>query len=296
MNIGISGASGLIGRSFCRLMRNGGHQLRIFGRTAVEGLPVSSWDLFQGPPDLRALEGLDAFVHLAGTPIAEGRWTAQRKRLIRESRITGTRNLVEGLLKLSNPPKVLVSASAVGFYGDRGDEVLAEESSPGNGFLPEVCVAWEAEAFRAGNAGIRVVTLRTGIVLATDGGALAKMLPPFRIGAGGRLGSGSQFMPWIHLDDETSLLGWAVENPNIVGPMNAVAPNPVTNREFVRELSRALKRPAWIPVPSAALRIALGEMADLLLEGQRVVPRKAVEAGFSFRFPRLREAISALLG
>lgn len=297
MRIGVSGANGLIGKALVHRLAAGGHEVVVFGRRAVESLPLVSWDVLSPISDPRSLDGLDAFVHLAGTPIAEGRWTAERKELIRRTRVVGTAELVRAFTRTPRPPRVLVSASAVGFYGNRGNEILDEESPAGTGYLPEVCQQWEAEALRAREQGIRVVLLRTGVVLSLEGGALARMLTPFRLGLGGRLGDGSQYFPWIHLEDEVALVEFALDHQDASGPLNGTAPNPVTNREFTKALASELGRPAWFPVPAPALRIALGEMAEqLLLEGQRVIPRQAQELGFGFRFPDLKSALRDLLG
>jgi uncharacterized protein (TIGR01777 family) len=245
-------------------------------------------------PPAESLREADVIIHLAGEPVAQ-RWTAEAKRRIRESRVVGTRNLVEALAALPRRPEALICASAIGYYGSRGDEILTESSAPGSGFLPEVCVAWEKEAQAAEALGIRVVRVRTGLVLAADGGALQRMLPPFRMGVGGRLGSGRQWMSWIHLEDLTGLFQFAVES-QVRGPLNAVAPHAVTNSDFTRELARALRRPAVFPVPEFALRLLFGEMADVLLASQRVAPAAAEAAGFRFRFPQLAPALEGLLG
>jgi hypothetical protein len=275
MNIGISGASGFIGRQLMRSLAQAGHSLDALSRHAS---PAES----------------DVVIHLAGEPVAQ-RWTAKAKQRIRESRVVGTRNLVEALAKLPRRPEALICASAIGYYGSRGDEILTESSAPGSGFLPGVCVAWEREAQAAEALGIRVVRVRTGLVLAADGGALQRMLPPFRMGVGGRLGSGRQWTSWIHLEDLTALFQFAVES-QVRGPLNAVAPHAVTNSDFTRELARALRRPAMFPVPEFALRLLFGEMADVLLASQRVTPAVAEAAGFRFRFPQLAPALEGLLG
>jgi len=230
---------------------------------------------------------------LAGENVAQ-RWTAESKQRILESRVTGTRNLVRALAKLPRKPGALVCASAIGYYGSRGDETLAESSPPGAGFLPEVCAAWEGEAQAAEAFGMRVVRIRIGIALDPRGGALKRMLPPFRMGAGGKLGDGRQWMSWIHLDDLAELFRFAVENP-ISGPLNGVAPSPLRNADFTRELARALGRPALFPVPRFALRALFGEMSGVLLSSQRVVPEAAEAAGFRFRFPELGPALADML-
>jgi uncharacterized protein (TIGR01777 family) len=277
MNISISGASGFIGRHLMKSLAQAGHSPRALSRHAP-------------PPE--SLREADAIIHLAGEPLAQ-RWTAAAKQRIRESRVAGTRNLVEALAKLPRRPDVLICASAIGYYGSRGDEVLTESSAPGSGFLPEVCVAWEREAQAAEAFGMRVVRVRTGVVLDARGGALVRMLPPFRMGVGGRLGSGRQWMSWIHLEDLAALFQFALES-QVRGPLNGVAPNPVTNSDFTRELARTLRRPAVFPVPGFALRLLFGEMADVLLASQRVVPGAAEAAGFRFRFPQLAPALESL--
>jgi len=233
--------------------------------------------------------------NLAGEPVAEGRWTAERKRRIRDSRVLGTRNLVAGLAGLESRPQVLVTASAVGYYGDRGDEALDETSSPGHGFLADVCVEWEREALAAERLGIRVVCVRTGIVLARGGGALARMLTPFRMGAGGKLGDGRQWMPWINLDDEVGILLHAMNDDRIHGAINAVGPRPVTNAAFTRALGHAVHRPAFLPMPKTALRLAFGEMSVILTASQRVLPKEAERTGYTFKHPELAGALAAVL-
>jgi len=274
MNIAITGASGFIGRHLMKSLAQAGHSVCALSRHAP---PAES----------------DVVIHLAGEPVAQ-RWTPAAKQRIRESRIAGTRDLVDALGRLPRRPEALICASAIGYYGSRGDEILTESSAPGNGFLPEVCKAWEKEAQAAESFGIRVVRVRTGLVLAAAGGALQRMLPPFRMGVGGRLGSGRQWMSWIHLEDLTAMFQFAVES-QVRGPLNGVAPHPVANSEFTRELAQALWRPAVFPVPEFALRLLFGEMADVLLASQRVVPAAAQAAGFRFRFPQLAQALAALL-
>jgi uncharacterized protein (TIGR01777 family) len=278
MTISISGASGFIGRHLMKSLAQAGHSLRALSRHA---------------PPAESLREADAIIHLAGEPVAQ-RWTAAAKQRILDSRVVGTRNLVEALAALPRRPEALICASAIGYYGSRGDEVLTESSAPGSGFLPEVCVAWEREALAAEAFGIRVVRVRTGVVLDANGGALVRMLPPFRMGLGGRLGSGRQWMSWIHLEDLAALFQFAVES-QVRGPLNAVAPNPVTNSDFTRELAHALRRPAVFPVPEFALKMLFGEMADVLLASQRVAPAAAEAAGFRFRFPQLAPALESLL-
>jgi hypothetical protein len=238
------------------------------------------------------LEGIDATVHLAGENIAARRWTPAQKAKIRESRVGGTRLLAETLAKLRKPPRTLVCASAIGFYGDRSDQRLNEDSPPGTGFLADTCREWEAAARPAVEQGIRVVHLRTGLVLASQGGALAKMLPPFRLGIAGIIGSGRQYMSWISLGDLVAVISYALSNETQRGPVNAVAPNPVTNYEFTKTLGRVLRRPTLFPMPAFAARLAFGEMADgLLLASTRVEPKRLLDCGFRFRFPELEAAL-----
>ena len=237
----------------------------------------------------------DAIVNLAGEPIAQ-RWTREAKRKIRESRIMGTRRLVQALAQLQKPPSVLVSASAIGYYGNRGDEILTEASGPASGFLAELCKDWEKEAEAAEPLGVRVVKVRIGVVLGTGGGALARMLPPFKMGVGGRLGSGKQWMSWIHIDDVAGLIRFALEQPAIRGPVNATAPHPVTNAEFTGILARALHRIAFMPVPAVALKTLFGEMSSVLLDSQRALPRAAESAGFQFQYATLASALEQICG
>jgi uncharacterized protein (TIGR01777 family) len=239
------------------------------------------------------LREADAVIHLAGEPVAQ-RWTAAAKQRIRESRVAGTRHLVQGLADLSHRPQTLICASAIGYYGSRGDEVLRETAPPGNDYLAQVCQAWENEAQAAMPLGMRVVRIRIGVVLDPRGGALQRMLPPFRLGVGGRLGDGKQWMSWIHLQDLAALFQFALDHP-VTGALNGVSPNPVINSEFTRELARAVHRPALLPTPSLALQALFGEMSQVLLASQRVVPAAAETAGFQFRFPQLAPALADLL-
>ncbi len=297
LTVAIAGAGGLVGSSFVPFLTTAGHAVRRLVRRPPRGPHEIHWDPAAGRLDGAALEGVDALVNLAGENIGAGRWTADRKRRIVDSRVDGTRLLAETLAALRDPPRVLVNASAVGFYGDRGEEELDEASRPGDGFLAELCRDWEAATEPAAAAGIRVVLLRTGIVLTPAGGALAKMLPPFRIGLGGRVGSGRQLMSWISIEDLVGVLHAALREPRLSGPVNAVAPEPVTNRAFTRTLARVLRRPAVFPVPAAVVGLAFGEMGrELLLAGARVVPRRLQEAGFSFLHPELEAALSFVLG
>jgi hypothetical protein len=246
--------------------------------------------------DLEALRGVDAVVHLAGESIAEGRWTAEKKRRIRESRVEGTRAIAAAMASLEPRPRVLVAASAIGYYGDRGATQLDEASRPGEGFLVEVCQAWEAATASAQEAGIRVVNGRLGVVLSRHGGALARMLTPFMLGAGGKIGGGKQYMSWITLDDAARAFAFALENDRLTGPANFVSPNPVSNAEFTKTLGRVLRRPTILPMPAMAARAAFGQMADeLLLASARVTPARLTEARFSFEYPQLEEALRHVL-
>ncbi|MCP3696888.1 MAG: TIGR01777 family protein [Planctomycetaceae bacterium] len=259
------------------------------------GIPAFSWNPNSETPPVEAFAGVDAVIHLAGESVGEGRWSARKKARILESRQAGTRHLVDSLEKLETKPSVLVSASAVGYYGDRADDLLDESAEPGEGFLAEVCKTWEAEASRARDLGIRVITVRIGIVLGSGGGALKKMLLPFKLGLGGRLGHGKQWMPWIHLQDLVSILALAAQHPSLDGPINATAPNPVTNRDFTRSLGKALHRPTIFPVPGPMLRLALGEFGGILLHSQRVIPTALEAIEHSFHFPELDPALENIL-
>jgi len=266
-------------------------------RGASIGRDEAAWDPVRGLAEPSRLDGTDAVVHLAGANIAAGRWTPTRKAEIRQSRVEGTRSLCDALARLAHPPRVLVSASAVGYYGDRGAETLTEDSPGGTGFLADVCRAWEAATDPASQAGIRVVNLRFGMILTPAGGALAKMLLPFKLGAGGRIGGGEQFMSWIALDDAIGAIHHALGQESVRGPVNAVAPAPVSNTDFTCTLARVLRRPALFPLPAFAARLLFGEMADaLLLGGARVVPARLQAAGYGFRFPELEGALRHLLG
>jgi hypothetical protein len=296
MKILITGATGLIGRSVCQRLKSEGDQVVVLSRhpETAGGLAAFNWSPESGMPPRAAWEGVEAVIHLAGEPVAD-RWTNEKKRRIRDSRVIGTRHLVAGMRESGQPPKVMIAASAVGFYGDRGDEVLDENSAPGRGFLSEVCLEWEGEAARARELGVRVAFVRIGVVLSPAGGALEKMLPPFKLGLGGRMGSGRQWFPWVHLEDMVGILRHALVTPAVNGPINAVAPGLVTNEEFTRELAAVLNRPAFFPVPEFALRILMGEMAEVVAASQRVVPQVALNTGYEFRYPNLRPALESLL-
>ncbi|HKV03580.1 MAG TPA: TIGR01777 family oxidoreductase [Candidatus Acidoferrales bacterium] len=297
MKILISGASGLVGRALTNAFRTEGHAV---ARLVRPNGPASAGDVRWNPMSARvdttAMESAEAVVHLSGAGIAEGRWTPERKAVLRSSRVDTTRVLVDALTHLRRRPRVLISASAIGYYGDRGDEVLTESSEPGTDFLALVVRDWEAEAMRAATGGIRTVLLRLGVILSLEGGALPRMLAPFRFGVGGRLAGGNQWMSWIALADVVGIVRAAIENERFVGPLNAVAPNPVRNSEFTRVVAAALHRPAIFPAPAFALRLALGEMADsLLLASQRVHPELLFAAGHAFRFEDIASALRAIL-
>lgn len=293
----VTGATGLVGRALVAFLESGGHEVhRLTRRPAADDREIE-FDPEKGAAHPSEMEGFDAVVHLAGAPIAQGRWTEERKRLIRDSRVPFTRRLAETLAALKKPPAVLISASATGYYGDRGDRILRESDPPGEGFLPEVCLQWEGATEPAAEAGIRVVHLRTGLVLTPAGGALAPMLLPFRLGLGGPLGHGRQWWSFIALDDLIYLTHHVLMNDRIVGPVNATAPEPLTNADFTRVLGRVLKRPALIPVPRIALEVLLGEMTGpLLMASARVNPEKAIDSGFKFSWPSLEPALRHVLG
>ncbi len=292
----LSGASGLLGQGLLRLLPARGHTLLRLVREKPRGDTEIGWDPARGELEPTLLEGVDAVVHLAGANIAERRWSEARKRVLRESRESGTRLLCEKLARTREPPGVLIAASAVGYYGDRGDEWLDERSEPGRGFLPELCQAWEAATEPARGAGIRVVNLRLGVVLTARGGALARMLRPFRLGVGGVLGNGRQYLSWIALEDALRVIAHLIDSPDVEGPLNVVAPGPVTNREFTRILARVLRRPAILPLPALLCRALFGELGQaLLLEGARVSCARLERSGFRFGHRELESALRAEL-
>jgi uncharacterized protein (TIGR01777 family) len=298
MRILLSGASGLVGSALAPFLTTGGHRVvRLVRRPEAVNAAAILWSPETGIANPDALEGLDAVVHLAGESIASGRWTPQKKAAIRDSRVQGTRVLCEALAKLQQPPQVLVCASAIGYYGDRGDACLQEDSAPGDDFLARVCRDWEAATAPASDRGIRVVNLRQGIILSLSGGALPKMLTPFQLGAGGMIGDGRQYMSWITLDDVIGAIHHAIVTETLQGPVNAVAPEAVTNHMFTRTLGKVLKRPTLLPMPATAARLAFGEMADaLLLSSARVKPSKLQDTGYLFRHRTLESGLRHVLG
>ncbi|MEA2267434.1 MAG: uncharacterized protein QOC64_44 [Solirubrobacteraceae bacterium] len=301
MRVTLTGASGLIGSKLVRALQARGDEVTVLSRdparaAAALGVDAQAWQPLQEPAPAAALAGRDAVVHLAGENVAQ-RWTSSAKEAIRASREAGTRNLVAGLRAADADPRpaTLVSSSAVGYYGRHGDEVVDESTPPGDDFLAGVCVAWEREAERATELGLRVVRIRTGVVLDRRGGALKKMLPPFRAGVGGPVAGGRQYMPWIHADDVVGLYLAAIDGAGWSGPVNAAAPEPVTNAEFSSALGRAIHRPTVLPVPGVALRLLYGDMAEIVTAGQRAVPRRALELGYRFAHPELDEALADAL-
>jgi len=298
VNITITGGTGFIGRRLVLRLLADGHSIQLLVRHARTGfgpqVRCSIWNALDIEPAPGSLAGEDAVIHLAGDPVSQ-RWTPAAKRKIRDSRVEGTRRLVEAMSRLGRRPSVLVCASAIGFYGSRGDEILTEASQPGEGFLSELCTAWEAAADLAEGLGLRVVKLRSGMVLGKEGGALAQMLTPFQWGLGGRVALGSQWMSWVHVDDLVELIVFSLGRPGFRGPVNGASPNPVTNAEFTTALASVLRRPALLTVPARALRLLYGEMAEMILGSQRVIPQALLSAGFEFRYPCLRPALQNLL-
>jgi uncharacterized protein (TIGR01777 family) len=298
MKVLVSGSTGLIGSALVPFLRDGGDEVTRLVRSApAPGESQIQWDPAAGELDVPALEGFDAVVHLSGESLAEPRWNAAKKARIRSSRVDSTRLLSETLAKLAKRPSVLACASAIGFYGDRGDEKLDEDSPSGSGFLAGVCRAWEGATEAAADAGIRVVRMRTGVVLSMTGGVLAEVVPMVRRGLGGKLGSGRQFVSWITREDCTAAIRHLLVTQSVQGPVNVVSPHPVTNSEFTRCVGRLLRRPTLISVPKWTLRARLGEMADeLVLSSVRAYPRKLLDAGFRFQYPRVDEALRRVIG
>ena len=296
MRILISGSHGLVGEALIKALETGGHEIYRLVRHAPNSESQIEWSPDRYSIAISRIEGFDAVYHLAGESIASGRWNDEKKKKIRESRTKGTKLLADALANLAQPPKTLISASAIGYYGDRGDELLTETSPPGKDFLADVCVEWEKATDHAKEKGVRVVNTRFGIILDKEGGALAKMLPPFRMGIGGRIGDGKQWMSWIALDDVIGALQYALTNDGLSGPVNFVAPNPVTNAEFTKTIGRALSRPTFFPIPAFGVRLAFGEMADaLLLSSQRVRPSKLTDSNYQFAYSNLESALRSIL-
>lgn len=294
MKILITGSSGLIGKALQKSFSEKGYEMLLASRSEPETPDHIQWNTDTGfaNEDLSRLEGLDAVIHLAGESVSGLRWTEEKKKAIRDSRVFGTRSLIETFNMLENRPKVFISGSAIGFYGDRGDDVMTETSKAGDTFLAEVSKEWEAESRRAEDAGIRTVLLRTGIVLSKDGGALATMLTPFKLGVGGVVGNGKQWMSWVALDDVVKIINFALENENLRGAVNLVSPNPVTNEECTKTLGSVLYRPTFLPLPEFAVNFVFGEMGDaLLLDSTRVAPKRLLDAGFEFEFTDLKKAL-----
>jgi uncharacterized protein len=300
MDVTLTGATGLIGRKLVRALRDRGDGVTVLSRSpdkagAALGVEAVAWDPLAGPAPVEALRGREAVIHLAGEPVAQ-RWNEEVKRAIRESRETGTRNLVQGLRDAGDErPRTLVSSSAVGYYGRHGDERVPESTPAGDDFLASVCVVWEQEADAATEVGVRVVKIRTGVVLDKSGGALKTMLPPFKLGVGGPVAGGRQYLPWIHVDDLVELYLHAVDDPSWTGAYNGAAPEPVTNREFSKALGRALNRPAIAPVPEFAIRLRYGDMAEIVTAGQRAVPERALAGGFAYKYEDLDVALGDAL-
>ena len=296
MKILIGGSHGLVGTALIKSLETEGHEIFRLVRHAPTSKTEVEWSPDRYSIALARIEGFDAVVNLAGESIAEGRWTDEKKRRIRESRVKGTKLLGDALANLDVPPKNFVCASAIGYYGNRGDELLTETSAPGDNFLAKVCAEWEEATALATEKGIRVVNARFGVILDTNGGALKKMLPPFRMGAGGKIGSGKQWMSWIALDDVVGALNFALTNDSLRGPVNFVAPSPATNAEFTKTLGKVLSRPTILPIPAFAIKLLFGEMGEaLLLGGQRVAPKRLIAGGYEFSYPQLEQAFVHIL-
>ena len=302
MHVVVTGGTGFIGRALCRSLVQKGHRVTVLttnGRAALQlfGTFVTAvqWNGRDRGAWETSLEGADAVINLAGAPIADARWTNARKRLLTDSRVQLTRCLVEGISRRSAKPRVLISGSGIGYYGSNDDVVLTETAPRGDGFLADLCVEWEREAVRAAEFGTRVVLLRTGMVLERDGGALPKMLLPFRLYLGGPIMPGSQWVSWVHRDDHIGLIEWVLATPNVSGPINAVAPDPERMQAFCATVGRVLHRPSWLPVPETILSLGLGELGTVMTTGQRVSPQKALAGGYIFKYPALEPALRAIL-
>lgn len=296
MKVLIAGASGLVGSALVPLLQAKGAEVARLVRSAA-GPGEIEWHPDRGSIDAAALEGFDAIVNLAGDGIANGRWTEEKKRRILDSRVNGTRLLSETMARLSRKPATFINASAIGFYGDRGDELVDEESGPGEGFLAKVCRQWESAVAPAERAGIRVVKLRFGVILTKDGGIMGSMLRPFKLGLGGKVGSGKQVISWVAMEDVVAAIDFILRNESLRGPINVVAPLPVTNEEFTKTLGRVLSRPTFMAMPAFAARLAFGEMADeMMLSSTRVAGKVLKDAGFRFQYPELENAVRAMLG
>jgi uncharacterized protein (TIGR01777 family) len=299
MKITVTGATGLIGARLVAALKDRGDDVTVLSRNPEKagqslGVEAVGWDALNEPAPAAALSGRDAVVHLAGEPVAQ-RWNASRKQAINDSREIGTRNLVAGIEAAEPRPQALISSSAVGYYGKHGDERIEEDTAPGSDFLAKVCVVWEAEADKALALGLRVAHIRTGVVLDRSGGALKTMLPPFKMGVGGPVAGGRQYMPWIHLDDIVGLYLRAIDDPTWSGAYNGSAPEPVTNKAFSKALGKAIHRPAFSPVPAFAIKLLYGEMSEIVTEGQRAVPTRALAGGYTFKHPELDEALASAL-
>ena len=296
----ITGGTGFVGQELVQRLPEvtvtSRNRNRALQRLVGEPVNVIEWDPMTGPIALGEGSSFGSVVNLMGESIADGRWNEEKKKRIRDSRVEGTRNLVAGIIESGQLPNVFVSASAIGIYGDAGEDVVQEDHAYGTGFLTDVCTQWEAEAMKLQPHGVRVVCLRIGIVLGGGGGALEKMLPIFRWGIGGKLGSGKQWMAWIHVEDLVSMIEWSMKTDSVSGPVNATAPNPVRNKEFTKAVAKAVGRPAFLPAPKFGLRLALGEFANSLFFSQNVVPAAALEHGFQFQFPEIRGAIQQVVG
>jgi uncharacterized protein len=298
----VTGATGLVGKRLCKRLIGRGDQVLVLSRNPPEAkkkIPQAAGTLFFSPNqplDAQALEGIAGVIHLAGAPLFGKRWDDSYKKEILESRVRGTERIVTALGQLQQKPEVLVCASAVGYYGNRDDTPLTEEASPGSDFLSQVCLEWEAASAKVSALGIRRVSTRFGIVMDTKEGALAQMLPPFQAFGGGPLGTGSQWFSWVHAEDVVGIIVWALDNPQVEGAVNVTAPNPLTMADFCKTLGEVIRRPSWLPVPKFALELLLGEAAQVLAEGQKVIPQKATQGGYTFLYPNADQALKNLLG